>query len=275
MTAGRLSGKVVVVTGAARGNGLAIASRLVDEGARVVMGDLLEDQVLDAAASLDDGTGRAVGVRCDVTSEADVEALMARAAELGGPHAVVAQAGARHEGGIMSTTPEQWDAFMAVDVKGTFLCARAAIPHMRRLGGGSIVAMSGTYGFLPEPGVAVQAAGKGAVAALTRAIAVEAGPDNIRCNCIVPGYIDTPMLRRWADDHPDPQAAIDAAADMHALRRIGRAEEIAAMAAFLVSDDSSFCSGQAYFVDGGLAAGMNTTYKAAALQGNTARGIDN
>lgn len=270
----QLTNRVVVVTGAGRGNGRAIAERLAAEGATVVLGDIRAEDVIAVAEAITADGGRAVARACDVSDAADVEALMVSAEDLGGPHAVVAQAGARHEGSLMSTTPEQWDAFMAVDVRGTYLCARAAIPRMRRLGGGSIVTMSGTYGVTPEPGVAVQATAKGAIMALTRAIAVEAGPDGIRCNSIVPGYIDTPMVRMWADDHADPQAALDAAAKMHALRRIGNPNEIAAMALFLCSDESSFSTGHAFAVDGGLSIGVNNTYEQQGLQGNVARGLN-
>lgn len=255
----RMNGKVAVVTGAGRGNGRAIAERLAAEGAAVVLGDINEAEVTEVAQGIRATGGVAFAQRCDVSREDDVERLMARAEELGGPHAVVAQAGARLEATLMETTPEQWDWFMSVDVKGTYLCARAAIPRMRRLGGGSIVTMSGTYAYLPEQGVAVQAAAKGAIMSLTRAIAVEVGPDNIRCNCIVPGYIETPMVQLWAEEHPDPQAVRDAASRMHSLRRLGRPEEIAAMAVFLCSDESSFSTGHPYHVDGGLAAGMNDT----------------
>ncbi|UED83942.1 SDR family NAD(P)-dependent oxidoreductase [Streptomyces profundus] len=266
--------RVAVVTGAGRGNGEAIARRLAAEGAHVVLGDLLLDEVTGVAGDIEAKGGRATALRCDVSREDEVEALMAAAEELGGPHAVVAQAGARHEGGLMATDPAKWDAFMAVDVRGTYLCARAAVPRMRRLGGGSIVTMSGTFAIVPEPGIAVQAAGKGAILALTRAIAVEHGPDNIRCNAIVPGYIETPMVERWANDHPDPAAARQAVTSMHALRRLGTPEEIAAMALFLCSDESSFSTGHPFPVDGGLSIGMNNIYEFDALRGNTGRGLD-
>lgn len=256
----RMKDKIVVVTGAGRGNGRAIAERLAAEGATVVAGDIDEQAVREVAdAANAAGAGRVVPVRCDVSQEADVDALMAEAERLGGPHAVVAQAGAILEATLEETTPEQWDRFLSVDLRGTYLCARAAIPRMRRLGGGSIVNMSGTYAYLPEPGVAVQAAAKGAIMSLTRALAVELGPDNIRVNCIVPGYIETPMVAHWADSHADPGAIRAAAGNLHSLRRMGTPQEIAAMALFLCSDESSFCTGHPYHVDGGLAAGMNDT----------------
>jgi NAD(P)-dependent dehydrogenase (short-subunit alcohol dehydrogenase family) len=267
----RMSGKVAVITGAGQGNGRAIAERLAREGATVVLGDLNEDTLAEVVAAITAAGGTAVARRCDVSDPGDVEALMAEAERLGGPHAVVAQAGARLEATLENTTPEQWDRFMSVDVKGTYLCARAAIPRMRKLGGGSIVNMSGTYAYSPEPGVAVQAAGKGAIMSLTKAIAVEVGGDNIRCNCIVPGYITTPMVSDWAADHPDPEAALNEAAKMHALRRLGTPEEVAAMALFLCSDESSFSTGHPYAVDGGLSIGVNTNYDVPALAANTAR----
>jgi NAD(P)-dependent dehydrogenase (short-subunit alcohol dehydrogenase family) len=195
-----------------------------------------------------------------VSDEAEVEALMATAEGLGGPHALVAQAGATHEGTLEETKPDEWDRFLSVDVKGSYLCARAAIPRMRVLGGGSIVLMSGTYAYMPEYAIAVQAAAKGAIMSMTRALAVEVGPENIRANCIVPGYIETPMVSNWANMHDDPDAARAAAAGMHALRRIGKPEEVAATALVLCSDESSFSTWHPYHVDGGLAAGMNAAH---------------
>lgn len=255
----RMDGKVAVVTGAGRGNGRAIAERLAAAGATVVVGDLDEQSVQEVAKSAAESGGVMHPLRCDVSREEDVEALFDAAGRLGGPHAVVAQAGAILEATLEETTPDQWDQFLAVDLRGTYLCARAAIPRMRKLGGGSIVTMSGTYAYLPEAGVAVQAAAKGAIMSLTRALAVELGPDNIRVNCIVPGYIETPMVSHWADQHADPAAVRAAAGALHALRRMGRPEEIAATALFLCSDESSFSTGHPYHVDGGLAAGMNYT----------------
>lgn len=252
-----LQNKIAVVTGGGRGNGQAIAERLAAEGATVVIGDINSADVDRVVSGIVNRGGKALAQQCDVSDPSDVEALMARAEELGGPHCVVAQAGASFEGTLEETTPEQWDWFLSVDLKGTYLCARAAFPRMRKLGGGSFVAMSGTYAYMPEYGVAVQAAAKGAILALTRAMAVEVGPDQIRVNCIVPGYIETPMVANWANSHVDPDAARREASELHALKRIGRPAEVAAMAAFLCSDESSFSTGHPYHVDGGLATGMN------------------
>ncbi len=253
----QMRGKVAVVTGAASGNGRAIAERLAAEGAHVVCGDINAEALAHVTAGIAATGGKVEAVCSDVASPGDVEHLVSVAESLGGPHAMVAQAGASYENKLEDTPPEAWDLFMSVDVRGTYLCMRAAIPRMRRLGGGSIVAMSGTYAVKAEPGVAVQCAAKGAIMSLVRGVAVEVGTDGIRVNCIAPGYISTPMVDRWADAQPDPAAVRQVAARMHALSRMGTAAEIAAMALFLCSDESSFCTGHAYFVDGGLAISEN------------------
>ncbi len=253
----QMQGRVAVVTGAGRGNGRAIAERLASEGAIVVLGDINVEDLDEVRAAIEAEGGKAVTQLCDVSDEVAVEALMETAEGLGGPHALVAQAGSMYEGTLENTAAADWDRLMSVDVKGSYLCARAAVPRMRALGGGSIVLMSGTYAYLPEYAVAVQAAAKGAIMSMTRALAVEVGPENIRANCIVPGYIETPMVTNWASLHADPDAARAEAGNLHALRRMGKPEEVGAMALFLCSDESSFSTGHPFHVDGGLAAGMN------------------
>src|SRR5205085_7710908 len=193
----QMEGKVAVVTGAARGNGRAIAERLAAEGAHVVCGDVDQVTLQSTVSEIRANGGMAEPIMCDVSKEADVERLMAAAESKAGPHAVVAQAGILYENTLEDTTPEDWDRLMSVDLRGTYLCARAAIPRMRAIGGGSIVNMSGTYAFWAEPGVAATCAAKGAIMSLTRAIAIENGHSGIRCNCIVPGYVDSPMVGEW------------------------------------------------------------------------------
>ena len=145
---------------------------------------------------------------------------------------------------------------LGVNLKGVYLCARAAIPRMRALGGGSIVNMASVNGFWVEPALGAYCAAKGGVINLTRAIALENGRYGIRCNCICPGYIDTGMAQRYFEIQADPDAARVEAGRMHALGRIGRPEEIAAMALFLCSDESGFCTAAPFVVDGGLSAGV-------------------
>ena len=253
----QLEDRVAVVTGAAQGNGRAIAERLAAEGAFVICGDCNDAELAKAVEAIRDTKGQAEAVHCDVTSAEQVESLIAAAQRRGGPHAVVAQAGGRFGAMIEDTTPEMWDRAMAIDVKGTFLTVRAAIPRMRKLGGGSIVTMSGTFAFQAEPGVSADCAAKGAILAFTRAVAVEYGDLGIRCNAIAPGYITTPMVTDYLAEIPDAERVAAQIAKWHALGRMGHADEIAAAALFLCSDESSFCSGQVIVVDGGLSAGMN------------------
>ena len=252
----RMDDKTVVVTGAARGIGRAIADRLAAAGAYTIAADVDIDELQDVLDSITAAGGRGEVHRCDVSSAEDVERLMGVAEARGGPHALVSNAAIQYERTIEDTPPEDWDRVMGINLKGVYLCARAAIPRMRRLGGGSIVNMASVNGFWVEPQLGAYCTAKGGVINLTRAIALDFGKDGIRCNCICPGYIDTGMAQRYFEVQPDPEAARAEAGRLHALGRIGRAEEIAAMALFLCSDESSFCTAQPFIVDGGLSAGV-------------------
>jgi NAD(P)-dependent dehydrogenase (short-subunit alcohol dehydrogenase family) len=251
-----MDGKTVVVTGAARGIGRAIAERLAAAGAYALCADVDAGELEQVVAAIASGGGRAEAVRCDVSEPDDVEQLMAEAEQRGGPHAIVSNAAIQYERTIEDTPPEDWDRVLAINLKGVYLCARAAIPRMRRLGGGSIVNMASVNGFWVEPQLGAYCTAKGGVINLTRSIALDFGKDGIRCNCICPGYIDTGMAQRYFEVQDDPDAARAQAGRLHALGRIGRPEEIAAMALFLCSDESSFCTAQPFIVDGGVSAGV-------------------
>jgi NAD(P)-dependent dehydrogenase (short-subunit alcohol dehydrogenase family) len=248
--------KTAVVTGAARGIGRSIAERLAGAGAYTICADVDREELEQVTASIEAAGGRAEAHRCDVSHPDEVEQLMAAAEEAGGPHALVANAAIQYERTIEDTPPEDWDRVLGVNLKGIYLCARAAVPRMRRLGGGSIVNMASVNGFWVEPQLGAYCAAKGGVINLTRSIALDFGKDGIRCNCICPGYIDTGMAQRYFEVQPDPEAARAEAGRLHALGRIGRPEEVAAMALFLCSEESSFCTAQPFIVDGGLSAGV-------------------
>jgi NAD(P)-dependent dehydrogenase (short-subunit alcohol dehydrogenase family) len=251
-----MDGKTAVVTGAARGIGRAVAERLAAAGALVICADVDVAELERVKAAIEAAGGRAEAERCDVSNPDDVERLMAVAEQHGGPHALVSNAAIQHERTIEDTSPDEWDDVLGTNLKGVYLCARAAIPRMRRLGGGSIVNMASVNGFWVEPQLGAYCTAKGGVINMTRSIALDFGKDGIRCNCICPGYIDTGMAERYFEIQPDPEAARQEAGRLHAIGRIGRPEEVAAMALFLCSDDSSFCTAQPFIVDGGLSAGV-------------------
>ena len=251
-----MDSRTAVVTGAARGIGRAIAERLGAAGAYTICADRDLAELEQVAAAIEAAGGRVQALSCDVSDPDDVEQLMAAAEEHGGPNALVSNAAIQYERTIEDTPPDDWDRVMGINLKGVYLCARAAIPRMRRLGGGSIVNMASVNGFWVEPQLGAYCTAKGGVINLTRTIALDFGRDGIRCNCICPGYIDTGMAQRYFEVQDDPDAARAEAGRLHALGRIGRPEEIAAMALFLCSDESSFCTAQPFIVDGGLSAGV-------------------
>lgn len=173
----------------------------------------------------------------------------------GGLDILVNNAAIEHEATVEETSLEEWNRVLAVNLTGPFLCARAAIPAMRRRGGGSIVNIGSIEALWAEAGLAAYCASKGGLLALTRSIAVDYGKDAIRCTCVCPSYVATDMLEQYFDVQPDPARARTEAATMHPARRISTAEEVAALVAWLVSDDAAFATGHPFLLDGGLLAG--------------------
>ncbi len=240
----RLAGKVALVTGAATGIGRATVERLAREGARVVAAVAGPEQLgaVEAFSPL----------VLDVRDEAAWEAAIARVErEAGGLDILVNNAGIHRSGGALETSRALWDEVMAVSLWGTFLGCRAAIPALRRRGGGAIVNLASINALTGAPRAAAYAASKGGVRALTMALAVDHARENIRINCVCPGAVDTPLLEGVIAAAEDPAAMRAILAERHPMGRIARPEEVAAVIAFLASEDASFMTGLAIPVDGG------------------------
>ena len=238
-------GRSVVVTGASSGIGEAIARRFLAEGWQVMTGSRTEPAGVDAP-----------WVRTDVADPAAADALIeAAAAAFGGLDAVVNNAGVQVTKTVADTSDDEFDSVIDVNVRGVFNVCRAAVRRMRdQPGGGSIVNIGSTAGFTVDHNMAVYNASKGAVHSLTRAIAVDHGPDGIRSNAICPGWIATEMADAAFELAPDPGAARAAAADRHPVGRLGLPADVAALAVWLAGDESAFVSGSLFTVDGGLTA---------------------
>jgi cyclopentanol dehydrogenase len=248
----RLAGKVALISGGARGMGAVEARLFAAEGARVVIGDLLEAEGKTVEAEIRAAGGDAAFVRLDVTSEADWERAVATAERLHGRlDVLVNNAGIGGGGRVEDTTVEQWDRTMDVNAKGVFLGTRAVIPAMRRAGGGSIVNISSQLGLVGVDNSSPQyQASKGAVRLLTKATAIQYAREQIRANSVHPGPIVTPMTERNRADPARSQLTVSRIP----LGRYGRPEEVALGVLYLASDEAGFVTGSELVIDGGWTA---------------------
>ena len=247
----RLSDKVAIVTGAARGNGRAIATRFAAEGAKVVVADV-RDPNPDFS---DDGL---VFHHTDVSDSSQVKDMVAATVErFGRLDTLVNNAGIEIENGyktVVTLSEDDWDKIHNVNLRGMFLCSKYAIPAMSE-NGGVIINIGSIAATLADPGMPAYNAAKAGVHMLTRAIAVDHGSQGIRCNAIAPGWIMTDMTASLFDDVDDREAAQRQVAAQHPVGRFGRPQDVANMALWLASDESEFASGQIFTLDGGLTAG--------------------
>ncbi len=250
METGRLAGKVAMVTGAAQGIGQAYALALAKAGAKVSVSDVVEP--VDTVRKIIDLGGQAVGAVADVTDQASLDAMVAATMRAYGRLDVLVNNAALFASLQMQAfsriANEEWDRVMAVNVRGTWQCIKAAVPAMEKSGGGSIVNISSATVFKGSPMLAHYVASKGAIVALTRSLARELGPKGIRINAIAPGLVMSANVEQH-DDWKKNAAAIVAG---RALKRESVPEDLSGTLLFLASDESGFMTGQTLVVDGGI-----------------------
>ena len=247
----RLKGKVALISGGARGQGAAEAQLFAGEGARVVIGDVLDDLCKKTAGEINSKSGgkAVVALHLDVTRAADWRAAVnACAREFGGLDILVNNAGIANVKGIEETSEEEWDSIVNINQKGVWLGMKAAVPAMRQRGGGSIINISSIYGIIGSPGSAAYHGTKGAVRLLTKAAAVQYAPDKIRVNSVHPGVILTPMV------DVVPRSELQPLINMAPMKRGAQPEEVGWCVVFLASDEASFVTGTELVVDGGYTA---------------------
>jgi NAD(P)-dependent dehydrogenase (short-subunit alcohol dehydrogenase family) len=246
----RLDGKIAIVTGAAGGIGRESALAFAREGAQVFGVDVNVGG-LEETAQADD---RVQAHPCDVSDSAAVEDLVKTVVDTHGRlDAVFSNAAIMRDGSVIDLSEDDWDAMFAANVKGAFLLGKHGIPPMAASGGGSFIITASANSFYAESDIAGYCATKGAAMQLTRAMAVDHGPDGVRVNCICPGWIETPMSLPYLTEQPQSRRFGEQIAP---LGRIGQPQDVAAVALFLASDEAAFVTGAAYNVDGGWTAGL-------------------
>jgi len=246
----RFSDRIAIVTGSGTGIGAAIARRIAREGAAVVLADRDLESAAAICREIAAAGGRASACRVDIREPDQVEAMLTHTRQtFGRAHILINNAGLGAQKHVLDTPLEMLRTMLDVNVVGTFLCAQAAARDMIELGGGAIVNFSSHSGFLGSSGRAAYAASKGGIIAMTRVMAVDLAPDNIRVNAVAPGPIDVPRSRQQHND--ERRTAWHQAVP---LGRYGEPDEVAAVALFLASDDASYMTGQTVAVDGGFTA---------------------
>lgn len=246
-------GKTVIVTGGALGIGQAVCKLLTARDASVAIFDWDEKAGNETCESIENSDGNAVFYKVNVADFAQVEEAAKSVHKIFGRlDSLVVSAGIQRYGTAVSTTEDQWNEVLNVNLKGAWNVARSAIPFIKESGGGSIINVSSVQALASQQNVLAYTVSKHGLLGLTRSMAMDFAKDNIRVNAICPGTVDTPMLEWAASLDPNPQSVYDACSQMHPLGRIAKPSEIAEVVAFLAHESSSFVTGAIWTVDGGL-----------------------
>ncbi len=240
------------MTGAGTGIGRACALAMAREGARLALVGRRQEKLEDLAKEIGSS---AIIIAADVSKKADIENLIARTvAEFGGINVLLNNAGVLHVGNVEQITEAQWDETFNINVRGLWLLSRAVLPHMRKAGGGAIINVASVLGINGARNRASYAPSKGAVVLLTKCMAIDHGHENIRVNAICPSFVETDLTAAVLSTAPDPQAVRRERVAVHPLGRLGKPEDIAGLAVYLASDESSWVTGSVFPVDGGYLA---------------------
>jgi len=250
-----LNQRVVIVTGAGSGIGRGTATLLASEGARIVVAEINTQKGAEVASDLAKAGATAKFIATDVSDEQSVQRMVETTLEtFGSLYGLVNNAGIETTAHLTDTSTQDWDRVLAVNLRSVFLCSRAAIPHMRKNRKGSIVNIASVHANFGFEGASPYDASKGGIVAVTRTIALENGPYQIRANSICPGYIDTPMWDAWLAEQKEPEKVERETRQWHPLRRRGTPLDVARAVKFLLSDDTEWITGASLVVDGGLSA---------------------
>jgi meso-butanediol dehydrogenase / (S,S)-butanediol dehydrogenase / diacetyl reductase len=252
----RLAGKTALITGAGTGIGRAIALAMAREGARIALAARRREPLESVAAEIVAAGGASLAVDCDVTNRASVEAALATAVKrFGTVNVVVNNAGAAVVADAEKTSDDDWARILDVNLTGTFLMSRAALPELRKAGGGAILNIGSVLGLVARKDRAAYCAAKGGVTLLTKAMALDHAHEKIRVNCICPSIVETPLgAASLAGSSSDPDEARRIRAREIPLGRLGKPEDVAELAVYLASDEADWVTGASWPIDGGLTA---------------------
>ncbi|HEY5164312.1 MAG TPA: glucose 1-dehydrogenase [Acidimicrobiia bacterium] len=248
-----LDGQVALITGAASGQGRAAALLFGAHGAKVVVADVNDEGSAETVRLLEEGDAEGVAIHADVSQRADVDTMVGAALDrFGHLDVLYNNAAVQMSGRLVDCTDDEWDVTIATNLSAIFWACRAALPHLLEGRGGSIINTASTLGLIGSEGYAAYGAAKAGLVLLTKQIAVEYGPA-VRANVIAPGSIDTPRFRKVLEKTPGADQFVEGLTRTIPARRLGMAEDVAAIALFLASDQSAYVSGAVVPADGGLA----------------------